>query len=334
MPDTIVSAIISTYNSETFLKGRLENLLEQSISNKLEIVLVNSGSQENEDKVIDEFRKVHSNIRYIKTEERETIYKAWNRGIKLASGEFITNANTDDRLRRDALEILVELISTKLSIALVYGDQYISNVPNQTFEEILKGKRTYRPQYKKIKLLRGYLAGSQSLWRSSLHFKENIWFDESYEVAGDYDFICRVAEKYEIKKSKNILGVYFKSEKKSNKEDQNLELTHSEAARVKNLYGRRFINSLSENKLNKLESKLYILSLFPRKFWGLINLISFYLFPGFFTIDKIFICWMLSLIKERRKEFYKAKKIIEPFQNSDKSQLIKTQLNNLLKYTV
>ncbi|MBK6913999.1 MAG: glycosyltransferase family 2 protein [Ignavibacteriales bacterium] len=36
------------------------------------------------------------------------MYKAWNRAIRIAKGKYITNANTDDLLRRDALEILAE----------------------------------------------------------------------------------------------------------------------------------------------------------------------------------------------------------------------------------
>ncbi len=333
MKTILVSAIISTYNSKNFIKGRLDNLIEQTIFDDLEIIIINSGSEQNEELIISEYLSEYKNIKYLRTEQRETIYKAWNRGIKISKGKYLTNANADDRLRIDALEILVDLISTRSSIAMVYGDQYISNIPNQTFGKIIKERRTYRPQYKKLKLLRGYLAGSQSLWRSSLHFEDNIWFDENYEVAGDYDFICRVAEKYEVRKVGKILGVYYKSKNKSNKEDQNLELTHSEAAKVKDFYGRRYINSLSTKELDKLEFKLRILAFLPGKYWGLINRISFNYFPGYFTIDKIFICWMLSLIKEQRKDFKKAKKIIEPFQYTDKSQLIKIQLKNLLKYT-
>ncbi len=30
-------------------------------------------------------------------EARETLYQAWNRGIKQARGRYLTNANTDDR---------------------------------------------------------------------------------------------------------------------------------------------------------------------------------------------------------------------------------------------
>jgi glycosyltransferase involved in cell wall biosynthesis len=334
MNKPLISAIISTYNAEEFIKGRLDNLIEQTIFNDIEIIIINSASKQNEEFIINEYLSKHKNIKYIKTEERETIYKAWNRGLRLATGHFITNANTDDRLKKDALELLVDFISSKPSVAMVYADQYISNIPNQSYVEATKSKRSFRPRFSRLKLFRGYMAGSQSLWRSSIHKKDNIYFDESFEVAGDYDFICRIAEKYEIRKLNKILGVYYKSQNKSNKEDQNLQLTHSEAAKVKDIYCRRFINSLSANRLNRLEIKLKIIALVPGKFWGLINRISINFFPGYFTIDRIYICWVISLIKERKHEIIEAKKIVEKYKDKDESQLIRMQLNNLLKYKI
>ena len=95
--NVLVSALVSTYNSEKFIEGRIVDLLEQSISKYLQIVIINSGSTQNEDKIIKSFTESYSNITYLKTKERESIYKAWNRGIKVANGKYITNANTDDR---------------------------------------------------------------------------------------------------------------------------------------------------------------------------------------------------------------------------------------------
>ncbi len=104
----LVSAIVSTYNSERFIRGCLEDLECQTIADRLEIVVVNSGSQQNEEAVIREFQEKYSNIKYIKTDQRETVYAAWNRGIQAATGKYITNANTDDRHRKDALEVMVK----------------------------------------------------------------------------------------------------------------------------------------------------------------------------------------------------------------------------------
>ena len=63
------------------------------------------------------------NIKYIRTEERETVYKAWNRGIKAASGQYIANANTDDQYRLDALEKMARALDENPDKVLVYANQ-------------------------------------------------------------------------------------------------------------------------------------------------------------------------------------------------------------------
>jgi len=66
----LVSAIVSTYNSKRFIRGCLEDLENQTIADRLEIVVVNSGSEQNEDKIVKEFQGRYSNIKYIKTDKR------------------------------------------------------------------------------------------------------------------------------------------------------------------------------------------------------------------------------------------------------------------------
>lgn len=129
----LISAIISTYNSERFIRGKIEDLLQQTIFDKLEIVIVNSGSQQNEEEIIKEYIEKYPNIKYIRTEERETIYKAWNRGIKISNGKYITNTNTDDRLKENALEILSTELEKYPNVGVVYADQYITTMQNQGY---------------------------------------------------------------------------------------------------------------------------------------------------------------------------------------------------------
>ena len=85
----------------------LEDIGQQTIADKLEIIVVNSGFQQNEEPIIKRFQEKYDNIVYIKTENRETLYQAWNRGIKAASGRCITNANSDGRHRKSAFETMV-----------------------------------------------------------------------------------------------------------------------------------------------------------------------------------------------------------------------------------
>jgi predicted O-linked N-acetylglucosamine transferase (SPINDLY family)/glycosyltransferase involved in cell wall biosynthesis/GT2 family glycosyltransferase len=206
-----VSAIVSTYNSEKFIRGCLLDLVEQTLYKKgeLEIVVIDSASEQNEKIIVQEFQAAYSNIFYIRTQERETLYAAWNRGIQAARGQYITNANTDDRHRQDALEILSRTLDEHPEVDLVYGDCYVSTVANETYEENSK-QRIYRyPEYFAPEALIHFQFGPQPMWRKSVHDKIGF-FDGSFQAAGDYDFNIRFALKgLQALHISDALGLYL-----------------------------------------------------------------------------------------------------------------------------
>jgi len=204
----LVTAIVSTYNNERFIRGCLEDLENQTIADRLEIIVVNSGSQQNEESIVKEFQQKYDNIVYIRTEQRERIYAAWNRAVKVARGRFITNANTDDRHRKDALEIMASALEANPDVGLVYGDQIRTDIENDTFENHHGTKFERRADYSHQRLLFGCCVGSQPMWYSSLH-KELGYFDESLDCAGDWDFWLRVSSKCKFKHIPEFLGLYY-----------------------------------------------------------------------------------------------------------------------------
>ncbi|MBW7990851.1 MAG: glycosyltransferase [Planctomycetes bacterium] len=207
----LVSAIVSTYNSEKFLSGCLEDLEHQTIADKLEIIIVNSGSQENEEAIVHEYQQKYDNIVYLKTERREGIYTAWNRAVKVARGSFLTNANTDDRHREDALEIMAEMLLANPDAALVYGDQICTDTSNGTFANHHATNMAKRPEYSLERLLFGCCVGSQPMWRKPLH-TELGYFDDTLTCAGDWDFWLRISSKYKFKHIPEFLGLYYYNE--------------------------------------------------------------------------------------------------------------------------
>jgi len=206
-----VSAIVSTYHAERFLRGKLEDLEAQTIAHDLEIIVIDSGSPQNERAIVEEFQGRYPNIRYLRTERRETVYQAWNRGIRMATGEFVTNANTDDRLRRDALETLAGALDRHPECVLAYPDMRITRQENATFEAHTPfGFRDW-PPYDRLALLELCCVGPFPLWRRSLH-DEIGYFDERYKSAADYEFWLRAALRHPFIHVPEFLGLYWLSE--------------------------------------------------------------------------------------------------------------------------
>jgi glycosyltransferase involved in cell wall biosynthesis len=206
----LVSAIVSTYNSETFIRGCLEDLESQTIADRLEIIVVNSGSEQNEESIVKEFQEKYGNIVYIKT-EREGLYSAWNRAIKAASGQFLTNANTDDRHRRDAFEVMANTLLKNTDVVLVYGNQIITDTPNPSFENHHVIEMAKRPEFSRQRLLFGCCVGSQPMWRKSLH-DEFGGFDETLVCAADWDFWLKIAQKHNFKHIDEFMGLFYRNE--------------------------------------------------------------------------------------------------------------------------
>ena len=207
-----VSAIVSTFNSEKFIRGCLEDLLAQTLykKNGLEIIVIDSGSQQNEKAIVNEFQQKYSNIVYVRTVERESVYAAWNRGIKIASGIYVTNANTDDRHRRDALEVMASFMDKHREVGLVYSDSLITVTENETFDHCTPVGALQWVEYNRAFLTLDCIIGPQPMWRKSLHYKYG-YFDESFTSGGDWEFWLRIAEGTAMLHIPIFLGLYFQS---------------------------------------------------------------------------------------------------------------------------
>ena len=207
-----VSAIVSVYNAARFLEQCLINLLSQSLylAGELEIVVVNTGSQQNERAIVQEFIHNGYYIKYIEVPTRETVYSAWNRGIQASDGIYITTANADDRHKNNALEILAKSLDDNAKAALVYADVDITEEENRLFGEALIVGQYKWSDFCPIQLLKGCFCGPQPMWRKNVH--EQIgYFDSDFVSAGDYEMWLRMAVDYKFIHLKEVLGLYLKS---------------------------------------------------------------------------------------------------------------------------
>lgn len=207
----LVSAIVSTYNSSEFIRGCLQDLVDQTLFQKglLEIVVVDSGSQQNEGEIVREFQSRYSHIQYIRTEKRETIYAAWNRGIRASGGTYLTSANTDDRHAPEMLETLALLLEAHPDKAAVYSHFYVTEIPNQTWQNKTPVRLSqWHPPYSRQALLKANFMGPQPMWRRSLH-EEYGYFDGTLKVSGDWEFFLRISQTHSLLLNQQPMGLYY-----------------------------------------------------------------------------------------------------------------------------
>ena len=203
-----VSALVSTYAAESLLRGCIEDLLTQTLylRGELEIIIVDSASPEAESAIAREYIERYPDIVLVRTPAREGVYMAWNRAARLARGAYLTNANTDDRHRPDALERLADELDIHEEIALVYADGFVTDATNLSFGHAPLIACTLAPEYTRDLAVHRCICGPQPMWRRRLH-DELGWFDARNHVAGDYEFWMRISERYAMRKVAEVLGL-------------------------------------------------------------------------------------------------------------------------------
>ena len=176
----LISAIVSTYRAERFIEGCLDDLLAQDVED-LEIIVVDSASPEAEGEIVRRYQKDHPNIHYTKTAQRETVYAAWNRGIEMAKGRYVTNANTDDRHHSSAFRRLTDELEKRPACAIAWADSAITLVPNQRFDDA-DPLRIFRwPSYDRRLLFEANYVGPHPVWRRAVHQRHGF-FDPRFVV--------------------------------------------------------------------------------------------------------------------------------------------------------
>jgi len=147
MGNDLISIIIPVYKVEEYLEKCIESVLKQTYTN-LQIILVDDGSPDNCGKICDEYAKKDSRIEVIH-KVNGGLSDARNVGIAKAKGKYIGFVDSDDYIKEDMYEILINLIKeydADVSICNLYdvidGKEYIRNNENGIQEysrlEILK----------------------------------------------------------------------------------------------------------------------------------------------------------------------------------------------------
>ena len=231
--EPVVTAIVSIYNCERFIRGCMEDLLAQTLGNKVEILCVDTGSEQNEQAIVEEYQQYHTNIKYIRIDQRETIYAAWTRGCKAATGRYLTNANADDRHRSDAFEIMARTLDETPQVALVYADSLITLEANQTYTDAKIIGRTDWPAFNRKTLFTYNYVGPQPMWRKAIH-KRYGYFDRNFKVSGDYDFWMRIGITENFLLIKKQLGLYFLSPCTAERRDKQLARNETLEAKRRN----------------------------------------------------------------------------------------------------
>ncbi len=120
----LVSIFSPVYNITSRYPGALERFLE-SVRNQtytnIEVVLVDDGSTDDSAAICDHWAKMDNRFRVVRHDSNKTINKARETGFRNCTGQFVFNADPDDLLHPQAIEIQYGLLATHPDCQVVAG---------------------------------------------------------------------------------------------------------------------------------------------------------------------------------------------------------------------
>jgi glycosyltransferase len=184
-----VSIITVAYNSGKTISDTLQSVANQEGA-EIEHLIIDGGSK---DDTIEKVRLEGAHVAHLISERDEGIYHAMNKGLALATGEWVGFLNADDMLATPtAIGSLMD--ATAGGADVVYAD--LDYVRNQDIEKIVRRWRS--GPYTPAALRQGWMPPHPTFYfrREKLgHFR----FDTSYRIAADYDFMLRILLQSDIR---------------------------------------------------------------------------------------------------------------------------------------
>lgn len=194
-----ITIIIALKNDREHLKRTLDSIVSEptSVVDEVEILVVDSNSTDFPVEIIEAYKaklKLRFNVGF-----DASIYAAWNKGVCLAEGEYLTFFGAGDLVAPGTLRLLVDAAS-------VNGYDVISAkslIVYQDGSERESGTKYVYEEFKK-KFTTNH-AGL--LYKKSL-FENFGNFNLTYRIAADYEFLLRIGSRVTTKFIDDVVSIY------------------------------------------------------------------------------------------------------------------------------
>lgn len=184
-----ISIVIPLYNKENSIIRTVNSILNQSYHN-YEIVIINDGSTDNSlEKVI----SLQDKRIIVYNQSNLGVSSARNKGIEMASGQFLMFLDADDFLNKDALLTFVKLIEMYPECTF-YAANFSVNYRNITKDFNTLHDGIIVDLYREL-CLKTFFCRIGSFVIRSDYCKKNLSFNTLYSHFEDLDFIFKTFDK-------------------------------------------------------------------------------------------------------------------------------------------
>lgn len=182
-----ISIITVAYNSARTIIDTLESIRSQSYPN-IEHIIIDGASADSTIPIVKKHIQQFPNHQFI-SEPDKGIYDAMNKGIKLATGDYICFLNSDDfYVNGYVIENVVEQIISQRAPDVLYGNLWY--VDQEDTDCVYRFWRAGK--FRRYKMFMGWMAPHPTFFVKSSLIQKYGNFNTRLSLAADYEMMVRL----------------------------------------------------------------------------------------------------------------------------------------------
>lgn len=186
----LVSIITAVLNAEDTIGDTIRSVLAQTYNN-IEYIIIDGGSA---DRTLEIILKYKNKIAKVVREPDKGIYEAFNKGLRLATGDIVGFINADDIYADNTVLQKVVDIFMAQDIDSCYGD--LVYVDKSDINRIVRYWSTSNYKYEKLKY--GWMPPHPTCFIKREIYEKYGNFRTDFKIAADYELMLRLFGRYRI----------------------------------------------------------------------------------------------------------------------------------------
>lgn len=184
-PHPRFSIVTVTYNAENVLNDTIQSIVTQTYRN-VEYIIVDGGSTDGTMHIVDRYRPM---ISIVVSEPDNGLYDAMNKGIALATGDYICFLNAGDAFHEDdTLQRMVHSLRGMELPDVIYGDTDIVDAEGH----FLHKRRLSPPKKLTWKSFENGMLVCHQAFFARTKLAKATPYDLTYRFSADFDWCVRI----------------------------------------------------------------------------------------------------------------------------------------------
>ena len=187
-PHPKFSIITVTYNAEKVLEDTIQSVIFQTYRN-VEYIIVDGASK---DHTLEIVNKYHNRINKVISEPDKGLYDAMNKGIQLATGNYLCFLNAGDKFHdSETLQKVVHTLKGQELPDVIYGETAIVDEEGH----FLHMRRLSTPAHLNWKSFKQGMLVCHQAFFANRKLAINHLYDLQYRFSADFDWCIRIMKK-------------------------------------------------------------------------------------------------------------------------------------------